>query len=341
MAHKGLQSKHNTLAALAAVLLALASPAVRAAEVRDFANGIRATIYSPTELLGQANSGLVKSAAGQPLELHTANGIVTLTGDVSALVPFEFADVERALESMHHLQTRVDVNVYLLPAIPLGVGSSFARQDAIFLAPGHGPVDSTTAAYITTHEMGHVLTWAFLDGHPARWEAYLALRGLDAETNGSLAIHADRAREILAEDIRFLFGGREATVSGSIENHDLALPNRVDGLQSLLAGYFSGQERSATTLTASAFPNPCNPLTTVAMSLPTGAEVDAGQAVLRVFDIRGALVKSVTGGQSANGRVSVQWNGTATDGSAVASGHYIYVMQVGGLTAKGAVTLVR
>ncbi len=338
MASKGFHSKLKTMAGLAfAVMLCLAVSRVAAAEVHQFANGISATIYLPEEILGQMKS----AESEEGIELLTPNGVVELTGDVSELFPFDFTYVQRALAGMHNLNTTVDVNVYILPGTPLAAGGSFARQDGIYLAPGIGLVDETTVAYITTHEMGHVLTWAFLDDHPARWQAYLDLRGLNLLDNGPLAIHADRAREILAEDIRFLFGGPESVISGSIENHDLALPTRVDGLKTLLSGFFQDSNRAAVAVTSSAFPNPCNPLTTIAMSVPAGSLVDGGQAVLRIFDIRGALVRNIAGGNLANDRITIQWNGSTDHGNVAASGRYLYVMQVGELVAKGAVTLVR
>ena len=337
--HKGFHSKIKTTASVAFVAMycLLAVSLAGAAEVRQFANGITATIYGAEELAGDTKS----SADGSSIEISTPNGTVQLTGDSDQYVPFDFTYVERALAHMSGLNTEVDVTVYILPSVPLVVGSSFARQDAIYLAPGTGPVDETTVAYITTHEMGHVLTWAFMDSHPARWEAYMQMRGLDPVVNGDLAAHADRAREILAEDIRFLFGGHEATISYSIENHDLILPTRVAGLKELLAGFFADRDLSVSFATATAFPNPCNPLTTIAMAVPAGSMADGYNTVLRVFDIRGALVKTIAGGNLANDRITIQWNGTTDSGNAVASGRYLYVMQSGDLVAKGNVTLVR
>ena len=343
MVNKGFHSKVRTIAgALFVMTLCLSVapivvPNAGAAEVREFANGITATIYSPAELLGEAKS----AGSGSVVDIYTPNGTVTLTGDSGTLAPFDISYVERALASMSGLNTSVDVNVYILPAMPLITGSSFARQDAIYLAPGTGTVDETTVAYITTHEMGHVLTWAFVDNHPTRWESYMQLRGLDPVINGALATHAERAREILAEDIRCLFGGPEASASYSIENHELILPNRVAGLKELLVGFFAARDLGPSYTCSTAFPNPCNPLTTIAMAVPAGSLIDGQEILLRVFDIRGALVKTIAGGQLANDRVTIQWNGTTDSGNAVASGRYLYVMQAGGLVAKGAVTLVR
>ncbi len=242
---------------------------------------------------------------------------------------------------MQGFNTRMDVEVFLLPAPPAEINSSFARRGAIFLSPGSGEVPEVTVAYITTHEMGHVMTWAFLDDHPSRWDAYMDLRGLDASNLSPDAIHADRAREILAEDIRFLFGGSLATSSGSIENHDLITPDHVDGLDQLLAGFFQTDLVSQMDVVANAFPNPCNPLTTIEMTLDPRHPGAGDSAILRIFDIRGSLIRTLSNGHVANDRVAVQWNGSDESGSVVASGRYLYVFQAGPMVAKGSVTLIR
>jgi hypothetical protein len=202
-------------------------------------------------------------------------------------------------------------------------------------------VDPSTQAYITTHEMGHVLTWAFIDGQPRRWNDYLDIRGLDESSFEPDLIHADRAREILAEDIRALFGGYLATAVGSIENHNLVYPSHVEGLKEMLAGYFLGRDGSTLQATSSAFPNPCNPKTTIEMILPEGFVTAGAPSSLRIFDIRGALVRTITDGRLTNNRLTFQWDGTGTSGGVVSSGRYLYVMQTGQLVSKGTVTLVR
>jgi hypothetical protein len=255
--------------------------------------------------------------------------------------PFEQEEVVDALRSMRGFHTELTVDVYILPAPPSRVAGSYASGSAIYLAPGTGRVVPETVAYITVHEMGHVLTWAFLDGDSTRWDAYLGLRGLDAVANGPGAVHADRAREILAEDFRFLFGGSLATASGSIENHELILPDRVDGLRDMLAEFVTGRTAPVTVARAVAFPNPCNPRTTVSMSLDGVGGVNPDRAVLRIFDIRGALVRTITGADQGHNELRVAWNGADDHGSGVASGRYFYVMQAGGLRATGSVTLIR
>lgn len=336
MVNKGFRQA-SAITAAVGLLVLLVSDLAAAAEIHSFANGITATIYSPQEISDQWTT-LDKEGI---YLTHPAAGTVELTNDRDRMFPFDQLEVVAALEAMHGFSTSVDVDVFILPTMPSKVGSSFSRRNVIVLAPGSGPVDPSTQAYITTHEMGHVLTWAFIDGQPARWKAYLDIRELDTRSLQPDVIHANRAREILAEDIRALFGGPLATVSGSIENHDLLHPDRVDGLKKMLAEFLLGREMPPVQLASTAFPNPCNPRTTIEMVFPDGLDKEGQLGVLRIFDIRGALVTTLTGGHVANNRLTIQWDGTGRSGSVVPSGRYLYIIEVGQLVSKGAVTLVR
>ncbi len=336
MANKGFR-QISVITAAIGLLVLLGSGLAGAAEISRLSNGITVTIYSPAEISSQwttlENNGVYLT--------HPAAGTVELADNSNTMYPFDQTEVVEALASMGGFETNVDVDVFILPAIPAGVGSSFARHNAIFLAPGIAPVDPSTVAYITTHEMGHLLTWAFLDGQPARWKSYLNIRGLDTSSLRPDVAHADRAREILAEDIRALFGGPLATVSGSIENHNLIHPNRVDGLEEMLAEFFLGKDASPRQITSSAFPNPCNPRTTIKMALPDGQDMEGRTGVLRIFNIRGALVRTITGGHVANNNLTIQWDGTGRSGEVVSSGKYLYIIEAGQVMSKGALTLVR
>jgi hypothetical protein len=66
------------------------------------------------------------------------------------------------------------------------------------------------------------------------------------------------------------------------------------------------------------YPNPFNPATTISFSLPRPAEWD-----LQIFNLTGSLVREYHGSSEA-GTVEVEWNGTASDGTPVASGIYFY-----------------
>ncbi len=324
-----MMTQRNNKTGLVALLSVLALTLVNgaestASELVVLANGINLTVFGPEEI-----------------RLNPSLTGIRLTSVDNNYVPFDKDEVVRALDLMHGFQTDLAVTVYLLPAFPTKVNSSYASGNEIFLAPGTGTIPASTQAYITTHEMGHVLTWAFMDNSPARWEAYLEMRGLDSQLNGPTAPHAERAREIVAEDFRFLFGGPLANLNGSIENHYLELPSEVDGLDELLGEFLTKKalpvKRQAS---AVAFPNPCNPRTTIEMSLPVGSIVN-GAVRLSIYDVRGNLVRTINDGQVNGNRIAVVWNGDSDGGLTVSSGRYLYVMQAGGLQANGSVTLVR
>lgn len=84
-------------------------------------------------------------------------------------------------------------------------------------------------------------------------------------------------------------------------------------------------------------PNPFNPVTTLRFALPA----DAGRVRLRVFDLKGRVVRTLVDGRLPPGRHEVQWRGRDEDGREMASGVYLYRLEAGGASALGRMTLVR
>ena len=76
-------------------------------------------------------------------------------------------------------------------------------------------------------------------------------------------------------------------------------------------------------------PNPFNPSTTISFSVPEGK---AGQVTLKVFDVRGRLVRTLSDQVRDAGSYTLFWDGTDESGRQVASGVYFYRMQAGGFT---------
>lgn len=72
-------------------------------------------------------------------------------------------------------------------------------------------------------------------------------------------------------------------------------------------------------------PNPFNPFTRIQFSLPTATDV-----ALRVFDVKGRLVRELVNGQRAAGWHQVIWDGNDEAGRGVASGNYFYRLSVDG-----------
>jgi hypothetical protein len=260
--------------------------------------------------------------------------------DVTAFHPYPADEVGAAISAVHGIAPELAVTVFLLPSPPAETLGSYAERDVILLSPGFGPPSSGTVAYVSTHELGHVLTWAYLDARPDRWQAYRTLRGLTSP-DGAATPHAERPREVLAEDIRYLFGGPLATTSGTIENHALPTPDLVPGLRELLAGWLQGPPATAPLARSRAFPNPCNPSTTITLELPADVAPAAGSCWIELFDVRGRRVRRLPGGPLAQGRVGGTWDGRDESGRPAASGRYLYVIRGAGLQARGAVLLVR
>lgn len=79
-----------------------------------------------------------------------------------------------------------------------------------------------------------------------------------------------------------------------------------------------------------AYPNPFNPATQIRFRLKSAATVK-----LQIFNVNGQLVKTLVNGQLAPGVHERRWNARNQSGSAVASGTYIYRLQIDGQALTG------
>lgn len=337
-------TRHTATAA--ALLSLLLSTGAVAAVTSVAPSGITVRVHTPADLTPYLHAGedglVLRHPAVGEVELLTGPEDPRLPRrDVDVFIPLDATVVVEAVAGLHTLAVALELDVFLLPSPPVETLGSFARRGVILLSPAFGAADERTVAELTIHELGHVLTWAYFDHRPDLWDRYLDIRGLDRELNGPTAPHAQRAREILAEDIRFLFGGAMANWHGSIENGALATPDRVEGLAEFLSGVLDGAPASAPAAVCSAWPNPCNPQTTVAMAIPLDLAGADGVPTLRVMDLRGRLVRTVRDGVVRNGEAVAQWDGRDDAGSNASSGRYLYEMEWHGLVGRGAVTLVR
>ena len=73
-------------------------------------------------------------------------------------------------------------------------------------------------------------------------------------------------------------------------------------------------------------PNPFNPATTISYSVPEGA---AATVDMKVYDIRGQLVRTLVNESKEAGSYTVFWDGTDESGRKVSSGVYFYRMRAG------------
>lgn len=85
-------------------------------------------------------------------------------------------------------------------------------------------------------------------------------------------------------------------------------------------------------------PNPFNPLTRIAFSLPDGYD---GRVELDVYDLLGRKVRTLIAGRLKGGRHEAVWTGRNDGGRAAASGVYLYRLCTDDGERRGRMTLVR
>ncbi|MCF7857799.1 MAG: T9SS type A sorting domain-containing protein [Candidatus Cloacimonetes bacterium] len=105
-------------------------------------------------------------------------------------------------------------------------------------------------------------------------------------------------------------------------------PDNIKGkisTKSMDSAYFitlrddSGMIQEVYDLSASNYPNPFNPTTTIVYSLP-----DDGRVNLEVYNIKGQLVKTLVKGEQLAGSYETVWNGKDNNDKSVSSGIYFY-----------------
>jgi hypothetical protein len=89
-------------------------------------------------------------------------------------------------------------------------------------------------------------------------------------------------------------------------------------------------------LNVSHHPNPFNPATTVRLDLPRESEVR-----IRIYDIRGALVRTLADQRLAAGRHEIPWRGDDDRGAPLASGVYFSEVRAGGHVSVHKLALVK
>ncbi len=85
-------------------------------------------------------------------------------------------------------------------------------------------------------------------------------------------------------------------------------------------------------------PNPFNPSTSIAYSVPEG---HTSQVSLQVFDLRGRLVRSLVEARVEPGSYLVQWDGADRNGKAVGSGVYFYRLRTDGFVRTRKMVLLK
>jgi hypothetical protein len=279
---------------------------------------------------------VVPGVAPQELVTRVDDPIVANPGDGS-FHPFDANVVAQAIQGLAFPVDQVDAVVYVLP-YPRRAGlESGAAPGAILLSPGVRPVPDQTVHQVVAHEFGHVVQYQLATQGTAAWAAYAGLRGLPAAGRDTDALaHADRPREVFAEDFRELCGSPLAQTTGMTENALLAPPQSVEGLASFLLDLPDRARRTASSEhRVAVYPNPFRSATTVEFTPRAGAALStaAPARFVRIVDVRGRIVRRdsvpVRGDDSATWR----WDGTDQNGVRLAPGAY-FLMEDGGRAAR-------
>ncbi len=92
----------------------------------------------------------------------------------------------------------------------------------------------------------------------------------------------------------------------------------------------------ARSLAVRGYPNPFNPTVTLALDLPR-----TGETMVKIYNVRGELVRELARGKYAAGHHELVWNGRDDRGGAVASGVYFAEVRSGDAAELTRLTLVR
>jgi hypothetical protein len=96
-------------------------------------------------------------------------------------------------------------------------------------------------------------------------------------------------------------------------------------------------ETPRSTVLVGNYPNPFNPSTIIRYDIAEPCDVS-----VRIYDVRGALVKTLMHGIKKPGRYEIVWDGSTDSGTAASSGIFFCLMKTDtGITSTGKLILLR
>jgi hypothetical protein len=299
------------------------------------ANGLDVTIYGASALKERLTSFgseaviVLDQSRYVPVITDIDDPDISNKGD-GRFHPFDESHVLATLGELSHPHLGFQVTVYILPYPRRSVLVSSTSGSEVFLSPHVLDIHPSVSAYIVAHEIGHVLHDRYMPDGTRAWDDYRRVRGIeDAGTFSERASHPYRPKEIFAEDFRVLFGGAEAAWDGRIENPVLPSPLLVAGLEAFM-GELGGTRRYARVeVAASSFPNPFNPETEIVISVPEDVLAASQSVSVRIYNVRGQLVRDLYDGAPAGESLRLRWDGTDGRGNQVASSHYFAQIRAG------------
>ena len=299
-------------------------------------NGIRANLYTAEHL---AKNTVIEGSRGvTQLNNNLFLNVITDINDPliqnkgdGRFHPFDHYQVIDLLGEIVFPWLDLEVDVYLLPYPRANLLTSSTSGRRLFLSPQVLEISREGAAYILAHEIGHAFHNKYLPDRDSRqWSDYRQIRGiLDPTRFSNESAHAYQPKEIFAEDFRVLFGGTSAFFGGNIENPELVSPLYVPDLKEFFwqVAYRGLAQRFITAVEN--FPNPFNPETELIVSLTDESLLSGEWLSVRIYDVRGALVRNLYSSAPSGVEVRVRWDGRDDRGNQVATAAYFAVAEVG------------
>jgi hypothetical protein len=135
------------------------------------------------------------------------------------------------------------------------------------------------------------------------------------------------------------FKSNYATIDMKISNNLLYTANEYAGMHIFDLNANVGIEEPlpiAPMLSVSSYPNPFNPQTTIAYTLPMKGHVE-----LNIYNVRGQLVRHLVDENNLEGTHTVVWNGKDDQNRDIASGMYVYKISCGTKQMSGRMMLLK
>jgi hypothetical protein len=134
-------------------------------------------------------------------------------------------------------------------------------------------------------------------------------------------------------DLAYIWNG---TPTGGVAVRTSILQDVLSFFGNLPGGAAVGVTPDAGVFSARNFPNPFNPSTKIEFNLPVKSQVE-----LKIYNVRGELVKTLLNESRVAGTQSVVWDGRNSTGQAVSSGVYFYSLKAGSYEKMEKMTLVK
>jgi hypothetical protein len=245
-----------------------------------------------------------------------------------------------AIHSAHNYPDNVTSTYLLTVPIRVAQSNAYVSFDEVALVepgdPGTVFGDASFWDYVIVEGSRDGVTWLPIEpGYDCRrdpaWEA--AWNSATAGNTALLRPHLFDLQSVFAWNETILLRLRlyaDASVNGwgwIVDNLQIQVGSPTDVPDGPVARVVALAQNT---------PNPFNPATTIRYVLPRDGDVN-----LRIFDVRGRLVRTLVDGVQTAGEHAVLWDGRTAGGGAAASAVYVYRLQAGDEVRQRRMTLVR